>query len=81
MNDNLILLKRIIDRAEKEVMYNKSPNSLLEDIKRADDKFKLRLYSWLNANKTDFAYDLIGIVENSLKDNFGGFIPKFATTY
>lgn len=76
----------IAKRAEKEGLYCKGRISLLMDIESADKKFNLRLDDWLKANKTDFAHDLLGIINNIVRNtfpakDFGYFVPIFASKY
>ena len=73
----------IAERAEKEGIYTGDRLSLLMDIESADKKFNLRLDEWLAADKFNFCHDLVGIVNNIVRDNFpatnfGNFVPRFA---
>lgn len=73
----------ITERAENDGLYDGERISLLMDIESADKKFNLRLDEWLNADKFNFAHDLIGIRNNIIRDtfpatDFGFFVPRFA---
>lgn len=73
----------IAKRAEKEGIYSGDRLSLIMDIESADKKFNLKLEEWLAADEFNFCHDLVGIVNNIVRDNFpstdfGNFVPRFA---
>lgn len=85
MKDKERFLKyvKIAERAEKEGIYKGERSKLLMDIESADGVFNLRLDDWLNADSFNFSHDLLGIVDNIVRDkfpatNFGLFVPRFA---
>lgn len=72
----------IVERAEKLKLYNGERINLLMDIESADKVFNLRLDEWLNADDFNFSHDLIGIMNNIVRDcfpatDFGLFVPRF----
>ncbi len=84
--ERTFLYFKIIERAEKEGLYNGQKLNLMMDIESADKKFNLRLNEWLNADKFNFAHDLFGIMNNIVRNefpssNFGSFVPRFAGQY
>lgn len=83
MNKTAELYNKICDRAKNMGLYNGKRICLLFDIESADLKFHLRLEEWLNADDSNFAHDLLGIMDNIVRedlpsDNFGDFVPRFA---
>lgn len=73
----------IAQRAINEKIYDGNKMSLLMDIESADLKFHLRLDEWLDADKFNFAHDLLGIVTNINRTefpavDFGLFVPRFS---
>lgn len=73
---------KICERAE-QLGYAADRQSLLMDLQSADKKFNLRLEEFLAADDFNFAHDIIGIVNNIVRDkypadDFGFFVPRFA---
>lgn len=81
-NEELILMRRIIQRAHKLGIEQGTRTTQAMDIMNAHKQFNLRLEDFLNADSIDFVHDFTGIQAHMNRDtgrceNF--FLPRFAS--
>lgn len=79
--ENLVLIAKIVDRAEEKRLLMFDRISLLMDLECTAKEFDLRLSDLLNADDFNFSHDICGIQNNLNREtkkmeNF--FVPRFA---
>jgi len=85
----VVLINKIIDRAEELGIMYSSRLSHSMDINYAAQAFDIDLKAWLDSTDNDFIHDYVGIYKNidrdaisskhfASKNDFGIFVPRFA---
>jgi len=79
--ENLKVIAKIVERADKSGLLMFDRISLMMDLECATNEFELRLDDLLNADDFNFTHDICGIQKNINRtnkkiENF--FIPRFA---
>lgn len=81
--EKLMMYVKIAQRAEGMDLYHGERHTFLMDLESADLMFNLRLDDLLNADDSNFAHDVVGIVNNVNRNEFPStdfnlFVPRYA---
>lgn len=81
--ERFMMYVEIAKRTEEMGLYNGERMKLLMDLESADNQFNLRLEDLLKADDSNFAHDVVGIMNNINRaefpaTDFGLFVPRFS---